>query len=83
MEKDRTGVMSVCRNCGLGSHLTFECPVNYFNRFYGCPVFDAGGNRVAAAWAGEDITADTKMACSRYVADHGSRDSSYVVHFEP
>ena len=82
--KDRTGVM--CRNCGRGAHSTFECPVNYFNRFGACPGFDAGGNKVAAAWVGEDITADTKKAWAKYVTDNGlepSRNSSHTVRFGP
>jgi len=82
--KDRTGAM--CRICGRCAHSTFECPVNYFNRFGECPGFDAGGNKVAAAWVGEDISADTKKAWAKYVTDNGlasSRNSSHTVRFGP
>jgi hypothetical protein len=82
--KDRTGVM--CRNCGRGAHSTFECPVNYFNRFGECPGFDAGGNKVSAAWVGEDITAHTKKAWAKYVTDNGlepSHNCSHTVRFGP
>jgi hypothetical protein len=38
-------------------HRTFECPIKYWHLRGACPGWTSSGARVAASWAGDDITA--------------------------
>ena len=59
-----------CRRCS-GGHYAFECPQAYFLRFNEpCPGFDARGNLDQNAWAGGEITGQTKAAWRGYLARH-------------
>jgi hypothetical protein len=62
-----------CLSCpGNPTHFSFECPSRYA-RLLGvpCPGFDRQGARIPSAWAGNDITAQTKADWISYIGQHG------------
>ena len=74
-----------CHRCKKHGHASWECPIRHFEvRREPCPGFDAGGNRVASAWVGDKITADTMGAWRSYILRHKlppSRDLPDVPSF--
>ena len=59
-----------CKQCG-SNHSSWECPIRYFkNLGEPCPGFDAQGNKDPSAWAGDDITPDTRKAWKLYINKH-------------
>ena len=50
-----------CNGCGIEGHRRFECPTQYYKDHGACmPGFNSRGERVAAAWNGNNITNATK-----------------------
>ena len=62
-----------CPTCpGNPAHCSFECPIRYVKLLgVPCPGFDRQGVRIPSAWAGNDITAQTKADWMSYISHHG------------
>ena len=56
-----------------GPHATWNCPLRYFARRGSCPGFLPTGERDPAAWAGDNITDETKRRWKRFVSAHDGK----------
>jgi hypothetical protein len=65
-----------CCNCVIASNYTgsshrgFECPLRYWSRFHGCPVWTATGHRIAATWNGTNLTRQTRADWIAFIGRH-------------
>ena len=53
-----------------GPHATWDCPLRYFERRGSCPGFFPSGQRDPSAWAGDNITEETKRRWKHFVSAH-------------
>ena len=69
--------VTACSLCpGNPVHSSFECPIRYFRKTgQPCPGIDSSGNRVQAAWNGNNINSQTKAAWRMYIPQHGLQDA--------
>ena len=70
-----------CNRCNTGGHRTFECPLTYAEICKeACPGFTMAGVKVAADWAGDELTEAARAKWVDYVARHGLRASRSARH---
>lgn len=66
------GCKNACRMCNpRGRHASWECPFRYYTKLgEPCPGFDTQGQRLAAAWNGDQLSARTKAQWKAFIAAH-------------